>query len=113
MMKDLAGFLLTDEEEKEVEKLSSGLYLRRLGYEHNKIYVIDGKSMNLRKFWQFLKESGYKVARWPYRESPRERSHNPMVNPHTKMGGETSPKDCEVISLNDFFKLFDIPEENS
>lgn len=64
MMKDLAGFLLTDEEEKEVEKLSNGLYLRRLGYEHNKIYVIDGKSINRRKFWQFLQESGYKVARW-------------------------------------------------
>ncbi|MBO7054296.1 MAG: hypothetical protein J6W37_02800 [Bacteroidales bacterium] len=110
MMKDLAGFLLTNEEAKELEKLSKGKYLRRLGVEHNKLYVIDEKSMNLNG--SLLSNSGYRLGHWPYC-ARMVRSGNPMINPYTKRGHDTSPRDCKepVISFSDFLKLFEIPEE--
>ena len=112
MMKDLAGFLLTNEEAKELEKLSKGKYLRRLGVEHNKLYVIDEKTMKLNS--SLLYNSGYILGHWPYC-ARMVRSGNPMINPYTKRGHDTSPRDCKepVISFSDFLKLFEIPEENN
>ena len=111
MMKDRAGFILTNEEAKELEKLSKGEYLRRLGIEHNKLYVIDEKTIG---HSSLLNNSGYILGHWPFC-ARMVRSGNPMINPHTKRGHDTSPRDCKepVISFSEFLKLFEIPEENN
>ena len=91
-----------DDECSYLSKLFNYRILPSLPEEYNKDYVIEGGVD-----YSLLDHSGYSMWHRPYFAMPGSTHCRITLNPHTKYGLDAGKVDAEVITFQEFLKLFD------
>lgn len=79
------------------------VWIPRLGDAYDKAYIIDSETID----HDALRRSGFKVIHKPYFAMSGYTHAAYSVNPHTKRVLDAVPHDSELMSYEDFLKLFE------
>ena len=76
--------------------------LPTLPEEYDMAFYVDSKTINL----HLLEKSKYKLLHRPYFAMKGSTHSAYTLNPHTKIGVDAAPANCEFISFKEFLKIF-------
>ncbi len=87
-----------------LSKITGEKILPPLPEEYDKMFYIDGSTVSSK----LLYNSGYSIWHRPCMGMGHEATYTKWrLNPHTKIGGDTAPRDAETISFDEYVKMIE------
>ncbi len=92
-----------------ISEITGKNILPPLPEEYDKDFYVDSKTVSS----ELLRNSGYSIGHRPCMAMRGDATYTKWrLNPHTKIGGDTAPKDAEAISFDEYVKMIESHQYN-